>query len=122
MTEYKFNPNVQPSRSDSKSRADESDIMDVVGINFDDDQLGELAILTQEHVYIAKPSRVELTEVQTEGSAPLTLPLLFGNQAFADIRGGKALLSIDANSDGIDDLIVADSGKLLLYIGTERLK
>jgi hypothetical protein len=134
MTAFDFTPLATPNGPGMPpSDETDNDIKDIVGINFDGDHFQELAILTNNHVYIAKLTLAEVKkeneeEEEEEKDAPLELEtgrplgLLFGNSAFADIRGGQAILAIDANSDGIDDLIVAESGKLLLFIGTERLK
>ena len=95
--------------------------MDIAALNINADPYKELAILTRNGVYFAK-----LT-VQTEPTLPSMtverrkLELMSPLPGITDIRGGLALLTIDANSDGVDDLVVADTGKLLLYVGMEQL-
>lgn len=106
----------------SNGPGNSSEIMDIAALNINDDRYKELAILTRNGVYFA-----ELI-FKPEHSPPLPKPnlgdrklQLMSRSPITDIRGGLALLTIDANSDGVDDLVVADTGKLLLYVGMEQL-
>jgi len=127
VTRFTFTPGAIASVESNGPpiTADSLDIKDIVALNVDGDRYRELAILTKDNVFLAKLELEEVTnrrdtEPMLQSGRPLKLML--DNQAFANIRGGEALLAIDADSDGIDDLLVADQGKLLLYVGTERLK
>lgn len=96
-------------------------ILDIAAINYDNDKYLELAILTRGGIYIADLS---VTEIKSTTNSPetkfeRTLDLIPDNP-IARVQGGDALLTIDANSDGIDDLVVGDPGKLLLFFGAER--
>ncbi|MBK9258572.1 MAG: VCBS repeat-containing protein [Polyangiaceae bacterium] len=114
-----------PAYDENPATRDDGNIVDVVALNIDDDDYKELAILTDNNVYFAK---LQLTAADEESGSKPTLvekrPLEMHNYGipFANVRGGKALLAIDANSDGVEDLIVADAGKLLLYLGKERFQ
>ncbi len=101
-------------------------IKGIAAINLDNDPYKELAILTLNEVYLLKFNR---PEVEAGAPDPFVLvpdePLkLFDatKPVFTKLGGGEALLVLDANSDGIDDLAVADVGKLLLYLGQEQSK
>ncbi len=107
---------------------DPNEIVDVAAINLDGDRFKELAVLTHENLFLLK---LELQQEEEDSTDPPSLAAGRKLQSFdieapgipyVSVRGGEALLSIDANSDGIDDLIIADTGKLLLYLGKERLK
>lgn len=112
VTEFNFKLPANPGNGPMPP-IDESDIRDIVALNIDSDPYGELAILTKDHVYLADLD-IDRLPKNRDGE-----PQLLDVPSFANIRGGEALLAIDADSDGIDDLIVADTGKLLLFVGTE---
>jgi hypothetical protein len=116
ITEFVFDPDSLKDAGPS----DGSPIVDIAPINFDGDDFMELAILTNNNVYIAELKKVREEGVETKLAAVRSLELLPDINPFANVRGGQAILAIDANSDGIEDLIVADTGKLLLYIGKEQ--
>lgn len=121
QTSFPFSvPNTMPGNMGMMG-----DIVDIAALNLDDDPYKELAILVRDRVYFAKLSFQTEQDPSLPAKDPrqLTLMTLMDIPAsVGGIRGGQALLAIDANSDGIDDLVVADSGKLLLFVGTERLQ
>lgn len=101
-------------------------IQGIAAINLDSDIEKELAILTLNAVYLLKFKRPLL-----DGGVPdrnphiAELPLApfdSNKRKLTELGGGEALLVLDANSDGIDDLAVADVGKLLIYLGQEQAK
>lgn len=101
-----------------------SPIQDIAALNYDDDVFLELAILTREGIYIAKLDPFVTTDKAT-GSQVVSqrmLQFLNGGAPIARALGGEALVTIDANSDGIDDLVLGEPGKLLLFFGAERLQ
>ncbi len=115
-------PLLNPHGNMPGDMQDSGEIMDVVAINLDGDRFKELAVLTQDHVYLLKLALQDPEAEKPELAPDRSLQWFSPNgQPFANVRGGQALLAIDADSDGIEDLLVADTGKLLLYFGTERL-
>ncbi len=126
---WEFTPKRQvwnPATDKSEWRADDSDISGIAAVNIDSDRYKELAIMTRDGVYLVDLA-FKVVGTGTSATAVLdeSAPLVWFDEQhspFAELRGGKALLALDANSDGIDDLAVADVGKLLLYLGTEQSK
>lgn len=110
----------------SEWKADDSDISGIAAINIDSDRYKELAIMTRDGVYLVDLAFKDVPNGNTvEAVLDESAPLVWFDERhspFAELRGGRALLALDANSDGIDDLAVADIGKLLLYLGTEQSK
>lgn len=123
-TEFKFVPlaGKDPMNDKMCQMTESAPIQDIAALNFDADEFMELAILIGGRVYIAKLDLVD-TEVKSERpqiEAARTLSLLNDDHAIECVFGANTLLSLDANSDGIDDLVVGDPGKLLLFFGAER--
>lgn len=123
QTEFLFNPTLVPD----VPVMDQAQIQDIAALNYDDDVFLELAILTRAGIYIAKIDLEAAPKEPTDGYRPQVkadrqFSLLMGSAAIAEVMGGDALLAVDANSDGIDDLVVGDIGKLLLFFGSERQK
>lgn len=113
-----------PPHNSGLSPMDVGPIKGIAAINLDNDRYKELAVLTLDAVYLLKFNRPEVKEGEPD---PFVLipkePLrLFDpdEPVFTKLVGGEAILVLDANSDGIDDLAVADAGKLLLYLGREQ--
>jgi len=100
---------------------DTTPVDDIAAINFDGDEFLEVAILSRGNIYIAKIDLQDPVEDQPlQVTTSRDLALLNEGAPVAQLPGGNSLLTIDANSDGIDDLVVGDISKLLLFFGTER--
>ncbi len=101
-------------------------IKGIAAINLDDDIEKELAVLTVNAVYLLKFKRPLLDAGVPDRNPHIAeLPLAPFDDVkpvLTELGGGEALLVLDANSDGIDDLAVADMGKLLIYLGQEQSK
>lgn len=96
---------------DSNSSQEIQGIADFAFLNLDDDAALELAVLTRRGLF--------LLDMSNDVDRKFPLP---GGDPFAAFPGGQALLAIDANSDGIEDLLVAEGPKLLLYLGKEAAR
>lgn len=125
MTKFPFGAELKAA---GVTLSPDLDIRDIAALNIDGDPYLELAILTRNTIYLAKLSTMELSEeAQDAGEIAALLPerpftLLPTDGGFEFLNGGQALLALDADSNGIDDLLVADMGTLQLYLGTERLR
>lgn len=123
QTEYTFTPaDDTPAMNGGMNGAQPlPPIQDIAALNYDADKFLELAILVSGRIYIAK---IDLLDPKKYPTPTVTerrnLSLLNDKQSIATIQGGTALLALDANSDGIDDLVVGDPGKLLLFFGAEK--
>ncbi|MDI3286779.1 VCBS repeat-containing protein [Polyangium sp. 15x6] len=89
-------------------------IADIAFLNIDGDAARELVVLTQRGLYV-----LDLGKDQ-DGKRVFKLPE--DDNPFARLPGGQALLAIDANSDGVDDLLVAEGPRLLLFLGKEAAR
>ncbi|MRG96587.1 FG-GAP repeat domain-containing protein [Polyangium spumosum] len=96
---------------DSNASQEIQGIADFAFLNLDDDAALELAVLTRRGLY--------LLDMGNDGGRKFPLP---SGEPFDAFPGGQALLAIDANSDGIEDLLVAEGPKLLLYLGKEAAR
>lgn len=91
---------------------DKRRILDFVFINTDGDEAKELFVLTRTGLYFAEATQNE--------NGPPTYAL--DPTPFYATPAAKALLAIDANSDGIEDLLLADDQKLQLFLGKEGVR
>ncbi len=102
--------NPDPNRPNDNDPEAPQGIADIALLNTDQDTAKELAILTGEGLYL-------LNLVVDNGVR--TFPLATNVVPFESVRNGHALLAIDANSDGVDDLLVAEVKRLRLFLGKE---
>jgi len=111
-------PYLGPDATTSNEQTTEGPlgIIDIALPNINDTAAKELAVLTRDHLYVfafEPTSRTFVIPPVTPESMPVD---------FARLPGGQALLAIDANSDGVEDLVVADGQRVVLYLGKEAAR
>jgi hypothetical protein len=100
----------QPPTGKSGNTTVDRPIRDFVFMNLDKDTLKELVVLTERGIFIAGLDAKQPSEIPT---------FKFDTSPFYATPAGRALLAIDANSDGVEDLLLADDRKLQLFMGKE---
>ncbi|MDI1450758.1 VCBS repeat-containing protein [Polyangium sp. 6x1] len=105
----------QPDTSEDNNTSSEEieGIVDIAFPNIQGDAAKELVILTQRGLYVLYLSK------DAAGRRLFNLP---ADDPFPPFPSGQALLAIDANSDGVDDLLVAEGPRLLLFLGKEAAR
>ncbi|HVK68987.1 MAG TPA: VCBS repeat-containing protein, partial [Polyangium sp.] len=109
-----FGPDMATSSEDTE---EQRGIIDIALPNIDATAEKELAVLTRGGLYVFSFDAKTRTFI-----VPERLPGQQPPAPFSRIFGGQALLAIDANSDGVDDLLVAENQKLLLFLGKEAAR
>ncbi|HVK69126.1 MAG TPA: VCBS repeat-containing protein [Polyangium sp.] len=106
-----FGPDMATSNEDTEGLRG---IIDIALLNINKTADKELAVLTRGGLYVFSFDAKTRTFI-----VPERLPGQLPPAPFSRVLGGQALLAIDANSDGVDDLLVAEGQKLLLFLGKE---
>ncbi len=110
--------------------AGKNPIADIAVLNLDDDTFKEFAILTRNDLLFGKlvvKEKVNETDA-AELESPRRINFLPGSEPepvpdrpdSSQFNNGQALLTIDANSDGIEDLLFSTPANLTLLLGRER--
>jgi len=95
------------------SKPERLDIADMAFANLDHDPMKELIVMSPSGVY-----RFDLDSPRGTASAHIAVATQF-DTPISTLRDGQALLVLDANSDGVDDLVIADNKRVVLYLGQE---
>ncbi|TKD03500.1 FG-GAP repeat domain-containing protein [Polyangium fumosum] len=106
-----FGPDMATSNADTEELRG---IIDIALLNTNATADKELAVLTRGGLYV-----FSFDAKTRKFIVPERLPGQQPPAPFSRLFGGQALLAIDANSDGVDDLLVAEGQKLLLFLGKE---